>query len=158
MCRESKGQEAFSGRQWSAQARVRKCRACSEQAVPPCVAQAAGAPEAGAPEAGTPPLLRGHVADSHVPGMLVRVKGLLKTHEHNGKLATILPAKAPVGRVVIAMKGRKGAEREAGKYRCRLPQLSVSGCFCRLRQMQDRGLLFSRLPSKHMAQAHERVR
>ena len=96
MCRESKGHEAFSGRQWSAQARERKCRACSQEA--------AGIPEAGAP-GGLPPLLGGRATDSRVPGELVRVKGLVKAHEHNGKLATILIAQAPVqGRVLIAMK------------------------------------------------------
>ena len=96
MCRESKGHEAFSGRQWSAQARERKCRACSQEA--------AGIPEAGAP-GGLPPLLGGRATDSRVPGELVRVKGLVKAHEHNGKLATILTAQAPVqGRVLIAMK------------------------------------------------------
>ena len=109
VCRESKGEEAFSSRQWSAQARSRKCRACTQaqENAPPCAAhiEAAGAREAGAP--GSLPQLLAE-ADSRVPGMLVRVKGLQKAHEHNGKLATILTKQAPVqGRVCIAMKDGK---------------------------------------------------
>jgi hypothetical protein len=57
---------------------------------------------------GLPPLLDGRAADSHAPGKLVRVKGLMKAHEHNGKLATILAKQPPEqSRVCIAMKDGK---------------------------------------------------
>lgn len=125
VCKESQAEEAFSKKQWAAKAHTRKCLACSTQDLTSREkATAAGAAGGGtngdhchvgeggrdAPgnQMGLPQLLGEARSQTHVPGRLVRIKGLVKAHVHNGKLAKTLKVdSAADGRTAIVTKNGK---------------------------------------------------
>jgi hypothetical protein len=140
-CQQSLPEEAFSKKQWSAKAHERKCVSCVNEA------QCTNGPEpdrqhqeaqaeskaSGRPTAVAMPELLENLAEDHVPGRLVRIKGLVNAHQHNGKLCTVLPSTSSAGgRVGVVLKdgkelGLKQENIEAVCLACFSPSVFACG-------------------------------